>query len=111
MSQYNTFENCYQFPGVADVVGVFAVVSESVGVPGKRGVPWNSDDLTAQREAAKKKKHHNPCTILHKATESTLHYKEDNTTNPQRLEMMLIENDTDIYCMYSMYSSCGHIVL
>lgn len=63
MSQYNTFENCYQFPGVADVVGVFAVVSESVGVPGKRGVPWNSDDLTAQREAAKKKK--TPQSLYH----------------------------------------------
>lgn len=78
MSQYNTFENCYQFPGVADVVGVFAVVSESVGVPGKRGVPWNSDDLTAQREAAKKK----PTTILvpFYTRQHNLHYTTKKTT-------------------------------
>lgn len=42
----------YQFPGVADVVCIFAVVPESVGVPGQGGVDWNSNDLTAQREAA-----------------------------------------------------------
>ena len=47
----------YQFPGVADVVGVFAVVPESVGVPGQRGVHWHTDDLTAQREAAKYTQH------------------------------------------------------
>lgn len=77
MSQYNTFENCYQFPGVADVVGVFAVVSESVGVPGKRGVPWNSDDLTAQREAAKKN-----TTILvpFYTRQQKLHYTTKKTT-------------------------------
>lgn len=43
----------YQFPGVADVVSVFAVVPESVGVPGQRRVDWHGNDLTAQREAAR----------------------------------------------------------
>lgn len=45
----------YQFPGIADVVRVFAVVPESVGVPGQRGVQRHSNNLTAQRKAARKK--------------------------------------------------------
>lgn len=38
----------YQFPCVADVVGLPAGVSEPVGVPGQRGVGWHSYHLTAQ---------------------------------------------------------------
>lgn len=43
----------YQLPGVADVVGVFADISKSVGVPGQGGVDRNGDDLTSQREAGR----------------------------------------------------------
>lgn len=52
-SLYTVCVDTYQFPGVADVVCVFAVVPESVGVPGQRGVDWHCNDLTAQREAAR----------------------------------------------------------
>lgn len=48
-----TQNDTYQLPGVADVVGVFADISESVGVPGQRGVDRNGDDLTSQREAGR----------------------------------------------------------
>lgn len=46
----------YQLPGVADVVGVFADVPQSVGVPRQGGVDRNADDLTPQWEAEEKKK-------------------------------------------------------
>lgn len=49
------YEATNQFPGIADIVRLFAVVSESVGVPGQGGVNWHSNDLTAQRKAARKK--------------------------------------------------------
>lgn len=48
-----TQNDTYQLPGVADVVGVFADISKSVGVPGQRGVDRNGDDLTSQREAGR----------------------------------------------------------
>lgn len=46
------FSDTYQFPGVADVVGIFTDVPQPVGVPGEGGVDRNGDDLTPQGEAA-----------------------------------------------------------
>lgn len=47
----------YQFPGIADIVCILAVIPETVGVPGQRGVKGHFNDLTAQRETAKTKSH------------------------------------------------------
>lgn len=59
--------NTYQLPRIADVVRVFAVVPESVGVPGQRRVDRDRNDLTAQREAARNAQHytkiHTRCTM------------------------------------------------
>lgn len=43
----------HQLPGIADVVGVPADVSQPVGVPGQGRVDGDADDLTSQRKAGR----------------------------------------------------------
>lgn len=73
----------YQFPGIADVVCIFAVVSEPVSVPGQRGVDGHGNDLTAQREAARN---------THNQTTQNRHTTQHNTTTVPMAGRILVLN-------------------